>query len=117
VKLNGFQWSTRAVMRFIRRGMTETLENRRKKLRIRAWRRGFKEADLILGRFADKRLDKLGEAEALEFETLLEQADQDIYDWIIGRCVTPIEFDGPVMTALKAFRIDQFAASGDGPTS
>jgi antitoxin CptB len=97
--------------------MTETLENRRKKLRIRAWRRGFKEADLILGRFADEKLDTLSADEVMEFEQLLEQADQDIYYWIIGRTITPDQFDGPVMAALKAFRIDQFAASGDGPTS
>jgi len=95
--------------------MTESLENRRKKLRIRAWRRGFKEADLILGRYADTHLDDLSEKSVLEFEALLGQEDQDLYGWIIGRMETPEEFQGPVMDALKTFQIAEYAASGDGP--
>ena len=35
------------------RSMSNPQDIQRKRLRIRAWRRGFKEADLILGRFAD----------------------------------------------------------------
>jgi len=42
--------------------MTDTLDTQRKKLRIRAWRRGFKEADLILGRFCDDNIDSLDKA-------------------------------------------------------
>jgi len=97
--------------------MTESLENRRKKLRIRAWRRGFKEADLILGRYADQYLDELPEESVLEFEHLLGQEDQDLYGWIIGRVETPEEFQGPVMEALKAFQVVEYADSGDGPNS
>jgi antitoxin CptB len=95
--------------------MTDTLEIQRKKLRIRAWRRGFKEADLILGRFADLHLDSLSAQDVEAFERLLDQPDQDSYGWIIGRVETPVEFKGPVMTALQAFRIDSFAGTGDGP--
>ncbi len=95
--------------------MTETLENRRKKLRIRAWRRGFKEADLILGRFADDHLADMDEAGVLAFEHLLDQSDQDIYAWIIGRQPVPAQFDGELMKALQAFRVDKDAAFGDGP--
>jgi antitoxin CptB len=95
--------------------MTHDLDTQRKKLRIRAWRRGFKEADLILGRFADSKLDVMSADEVAAFDRLLDEADQDLYGWIIGRTETPIEFDGPVMTALKSFRVDQDAAFGDGP--
>tara|TARA_R110002096_G_scaffold12665_15_gene45311 strand:- start:922 stop:1215 length:294 start_codon:yes stop_codon:yes gene_type:complete len=97
--------------------MTETLENRRKKLRIRAWRRGFKEADLILGRYADQALDTMSESEIAEFDALLDQLDADIYSWIIGTAATPAQFDTPVMDALKCFRVDRDAAFGDGPKS
>lgn len=95
--------------------MSDTIDTLRKKLRIRAWRRGFKEADLILGRFADARLDAMSEGEVREFERLLDQADQDLYAWIIGREALPEEFEGPVMTELQAFRVDADAAFGDGP--
>ncbi len=95
--------------------MTDTLDTQRKKLRIRAWRRGFKEADLILGRFCDDNIDSLDKAGLDAFEVLLDQSDQDVYGWIIGREPVPAEFDTPVMDRLKAFRVDADAAFGDGP--
>lgn len=95
--------------------MTETLENRRKKLRIRAWRRGFKEADLILGRYADQTLETMSQTDVADFDTLLDQLDADIYSWVIGSAPTPPEFETPVMDALKRFRVDRDAAFGDGP--
>ncbi|WP_417483828.1 succinate dehydrogenase assembly factor 2 [Maricaulis salignorans] len=95
--------------------MTETLENRRKKLRIRAWRRGFKEADLILGRYADQALETMSETDVGDFDRLLDQLDADIYSWVIGSAPTPAAFDTPVMDALKSFRVDRDAAFGDGP--
>ncbi|WP_417470774.1 succinate dehydrogenase assembly factor 2 [Maricaulis sp.] len=95
--------------------MTETLENRRKKLRIRAWRRGFKEADLILGRYADQMLEAMSETDIADFDRLLDQLDADIYSWVIGTAPTPAEFDTPVMDRLKTFRVDRDAAFGDGP--
>src|SRR5262249_44744828 len=37
-------------------GMTDPLEIQRRRLRFRSWHRGTREADLILGRFADTHL-------------------------------------------------------------
>ena len=95
--------------------MTNTLETRRKRIRIRAWRRGFKEMDLILGRYADQHLAGMDENSVSQFEVLLDQDDQDVYGWIIERSKTPVEFEGALMTALKAFRVSEFASLGDGP--
>jgi antitoxin CptB len=95
--------------------MTNTLEIRRKRIRIRAWRRGFKEADLILGRYADLHLDSMEENQISQFEDLLDQEDQDVYGWIIDRIATPSKFDGSLMAALKAFKVSEFASCGDGP--
>ena len=53
-----------------------------KKIAFRAWHRGFREADLILGAFADLRLATMSEAELDQFELLLEEADHDIYNCI-----------------------------------
>ena len=77
---------------------------RLKKIGFRAWHRGFREADLILGAFADLRLPTMTDAELDAFETLLEEADHDIYDWIVGRTPTPPEFDNLIMNEIKAFR-------------
>lgn len=85
----------------------------RNKLRFRAWRRGFREADLILGPFADRRVPTMNEAEAATFETLLDQHDHDLYGWIIGRAPTPPEFDHAIMNEIKQFRYEALAARGD----
>jgi antitoxin CptB len=77
---------------------------RRKKLKLRAWRRGFREADLILGPFADSHVSDFSDTELDWFEALLDQADQDVYGWILEREPTPAPFDGPLMNKLKAFR-------------
>ena len=81
-----------------------TDDARLKKLRLRAWRRGFREADLILGPFADHHVPGFGPAELDWFEQLLDQPDQDVYDWILERAPTPAQFDGELMNRLKAFR-------------
>jgi antitoxin CptB len=77
---------------------------RLKKLRFRAWRRGFREADLILGPFADKHVSAMTASEIDTFEALLEQPDQDLYGWIVETLPTPPEFDHEIMHQIKAFR-------------
>lgn len=79
------------------------MDDRRKKLRFRAWRRGFREIDLILGGFADQRLDALDSAGLDAFESLLDAADQDVYAWIVGQAAAPPEHDTPLLAALQAF--------------
>ncbi|MGZ6042213.1 MAG: FAD assembly factor SdhE [Asticcacaulis sp.] len=76
---------------------------RLKKLSFRAWRRGFKEADIILGHFADDNLADMSDDELDAFEVLLEVPDQDLYGWIIERDRTPSEFQGEIMKKLNIF--------------
>ncbi|ESQ76239.1 succinate dehydrogenase assembly factor 2 [Asticcacaulis sp. AC402] len=78
-------------------------EARLKKLSFRAWRRGFKEADIILGHFADERLGQMSDAELEIFEVLLEVPDQDLYGWMIEREPAPPEFDTEIMKQLNQF--------------
>jgi len=87
---------------------------RRKKIAFRAWHRGFREADLILGAFADAYLAGLSDGELDRFERLLEEADHDIYNWIIERTPTPPQFETDIMSKLRIFR-DTFSASSDQP--
>lgn len=56
-----------------------------KRLRMRAWRRGIKEMDLILGPFADTVLASLDAPTQAQFETLLEENDHDLYQWLTAR--------------------------------
>jgi antitoxin CptB len=76
---------------------------RLKRIRMRAWRRGFREADLIMGPFADEVCPTLTSQQLDAFEALLNAPDQDVYGWIIGRQDIPPEHDTDVMAMLKAF--------------
>ncbi len=76
---------------------------RLEKLRYRAWRRGFREADLILGPFADRHLGELDARQLDAFERLLGAPDQDLYAWIIGREPTPEAHAGDVMDLIRKF--------------
>jgi antitoxin CptB len=81
--------------------MTEPLEIRRKRLRFRCWHRGTKEADLLLGHFADRYLDKLSVAELDDLEALLEEPDVDVVAWITGDKPPPAAFDTALMKRLQ----------------
>lgn len=91
-----------------------TDEARLKKLKLRAWRRGFREADLILGPFADKHVASFTPPELDWFEALLEVPDHDLYNWILERTPTPALFDGPIMDKIKAFRDEAYKEIGNG---
>lgn len=84
------------------------LDERRKRLKFRAWRRGFREIDLILGGFADKYAVALDEGDLAAFERLLEARDLEVYDWIVGRSPAPPDHETPLLNRLRAFRPDGF---------
>ena len=83
--------------------MGENLDIRRKRLRFRSRRRGTKELDLLLGSFADARLDTLDAAQLDRFEALLEAPEPLIYAWITGQGTPPPEADHDVMRLLQDF--------------
>jgi antitoxin CptB len=89
---------------------SDGLDVRRRKLLFRAWHRGIREMDLIMGRFADSAVDELAEAEMTEFERLMELPDQQVLAWLTGEEPVPADLDGPLFRRLRAF-------NADGPAS
>ncbi len=83
--------------------MTEDRETRLRRLRMRAWRRGTREMDLILGPFADARLAGLDGAALDLFEALLEENDHDLYGWVSGRAAAPARF-APLVALMAPAR-------------
>ena len=74
------------------------------RLTFRAWRRGFREADLVLGPFIDREGPSLTDADMDDLEALLAQDDDHrIYALIIGTEATPAEFATPVMERIRGF--------------
>ena len=78
------------------------LDARRRRILFRAWRRGVREMDLVMGQFADANLPSLSEAELDEFERLLDAPDPELLAWITGEAPTPAAFDTPLFARLRA---------------
>jgi antitoxin CptB len=79
-------------------------EIRRKRLLFRSWHRGTREADLLLGSFAEAHLAGLAADQLDRYEALLECPDADLFDWIVGRTAPPPQYDSDVTRLLLAFR-------------
>jgi antitoxin CptB len=69
--------------------MTEDSDARLKRLKIRSWRRGIKEMDLILGGWSDQHLAALSPGELDLYDVLLEENDHDLYQWVTGQATPP----------------------------
>jgi antitoxin CptB len=78
------------------------VEKQRKRLLYQSRHRGTKESDLFLGAFADHYLPNFTAAELTEYETILSEDDDTLFDWIYGRVKPPR--DGAVLHLLLAFR-------------
>lgn len=69
------------------------LAQQRKKLLFRAWHRGIKEMDLILGRFAQAKINDLSEQQLTELKYIMSFEDRDLLCWFMGEHNIPKELD------------------------
>jgi antitoxin CptB len=84
--------------------VTSALELRRKRLLYRSLYRGNKETDLVLGAFARAHIAGFDALELDEYEQILAQGDNDLFDWVAGRAEPPAALNGPVMRRLIDFK-------------
>ena len=65
--------------------------SRRTRIERARWRcrRGMKELDVLLERFARRGLDALDDTELEALENLLEAPDQDILEWLASATTSP----------------------------
>lgn len=82
----------------------EDIGMRRRRLKYRAWHRGTKEMDLVLGPYADARADALGADELTRLETLMDEEDTDLLKWVMGQEPVPEGVDSPLLAEIVAFR-------------
>lgn len=61
-------------------------------LRMRSMRRGIKEMDIILSRFAEAEMSALDAGDLDDYEALLSENDQDLYLWVSGQAPVPERF-------------------------
>lgn len=98
-------------------GFAMDKDRRLNRLRFRAWHRGTKEADLMLGGFVDHAAAGLSDADIAWLEMLMEENDADIMAWITGAKPVPAAFGTALMARMQ--RLDyiptnpQAKAKGD----
>ena len=78
---------------------------RRRRLKYRAWHRGTREMDLVLGPYADAHADGLNEAELLRLETFMAEEDTDLLKWVMGQEPVPAGTDADLLGNIIAYRL------------
>ncbi|MEO8757292.1 MAG: succinate dehydrogenase assembly factor 2 [Devosia sp.] len=78
---------------------------RRRRLRYRAWHRGTKEMDLVLGPFADAHLEGYDTPELDRLETLMDEEDTDLLKWVMGQEPVPTGSDSALLETIIAYRL------------
>jgi len=70
-------------------------------LKYRAWHRGTREADMLIGGFFEAHHARWGSHERALFAALLCETDVDIMAWAIGTEDAPDRYTGPMLDALR----------------
>ena len=87
--------------------MTEPITTRQKRLIHRSRYRGCREADILFGRFADAHVRSM-DLDALDrYEALIEESDQDLLAWLMGRAPVPDRHDHDIFHHLKRFNMNR----------
>ena len=76
-------------------------EGRKQRAKFRAWHRGTREADYMIGGFFDRYHEGWGEDELRWFEALLEEDDVDIMAWALKTQPTPARFQGDLIEKMQ----------------
>ena len=75
--------------------------SRIKRLKFRAWHRGTREADYMIGCFFDAHHGSWDVAAMIWFEVLLDEDDVDVMAWALGTQEVPARYAGPLMDAFR----------------
>lgn len=81
--------------------LNEPHETRLRRLVMRSMRRGIKEMDVILSRFAQLRLQELDADMLDQYDALLRENDHDLYYWVSAVSVPPAAF-APIVDEIRA---------------
>lgn len=77
------------------------MDDLRRALKYRAWHRGTREADMMIGGFFDAHNQDWDTHDLALFAALLTESDVDIMAWAIGTQPVPERYQGAMMEAFK----------------
>ena len=84
--------------------MTEPREVRLRRLQMRSMRRGIKEMDLILSAYAQACLPRMEDAALDLYEALLQENDQDLYQWVTAQAPAPESYSALIGEIAQTFQ-------------
>ncbi len=84
--------------------MSEPRAQRLKRLKMQSMRRGIREMDLILTAYAEANLAGMDPAWLDRYDALLEQNDQELYQWVTGRTPAPDGFAELIRDISQTFQ-------------
>lgn len=84
---------------------SDGLDVRRKRMLFRCWHRGLKEMDLLLGGYAQAKIDGLSEGELDRLEHLMDAGDNDLLAWFTGKDPVPAQYDTDMFKAVSDFHV------------
>ncbi len=99
-------------------GMTRTsdgLDARRRRILYRAWHRGTREMDLVLGPFVEAAVDDLDDDGLEALEHLMDAPDQELYAWFTGAKPTPEAYDTALFRHIRSFHAERTKDWRNGP--
>ncbi len=83
----------------------EEIDARRRKLKFRAWHRGTREMDLLMGSFADDHVYNFDSTALDQFERLLSCNDPDLYNWFSGQELPPKDEYSPILDLFLKHKV------------
>jgi antitoxin CptB len=84
---------------------SDGLDPRRRRLLFQSWHRGTREADLIMGRFADVHIADFSDAELEQYEHLLQALEADLLGWVTGVIAVPADHDTAMFRRVRDFNL------------
>ncbi|WP_298936709.1 succinate dehydrogenase assembly factor 2 [uncultured Ruegeria sp.] len=84
--------------------MTEARDVRIKRMKMRSMRRGIKEMDLILSAYADRNLAAMDASSLDNYDALLHENDQDLYQWVTGQIQPPTTYADLIADIAQTFQ-------------
>lgn len=83
---------------------TSRLDARRRRLVFRAWHRGIREMDLVLGQYVDAHIENMDEKILNELEDIMSYEDRDMLTWVTGEIPIPQNVDTPLFRDILNYR-------------
>lgn len=80
---------------------TPSFEQRLARAKFRAWHRGTREADYMIGGFYDRYHAEWGEEALAWFEALLDEDDVDVMAWALGSQPAPEHLAGDLLAMMQ----------------